>query len=279
MATEISTWEELIDTTRDASAAYEWTGGDLDFNDIQPEGFSSGVTIKGIIDFKGATFKNFVYRGTAGAAITFNKTGTVIDSAVKNLKIHDMIIQPDTIANITAVSCSDTGNNKHHLDNCELSVTFNNSPASNTVAGTALGGYAAHTCCSIKVISTILNGYLVIANNSYGFRDCLVDLDVTQNSTTANTPCFGVTLNNCLVRGKIVNNNANTPSVLIGNGSSKCNQFMLEGNYKILSTGGKSIYDSTKMTLTNDSTGMIAFDPTDPDMSALRSAGFPCAVS
>ena len=61
----ITKWSDLIDTTRDNNSFCEWTGGDIDFNEINPTGYDAQIDIKGNIDFHNATFKNFRHNGTS----------------------------------------------------------------------------------------------------------------------------------------------------------------------------------------------------------------------
>ena len=48
MATEISDWNTLISNS-DTNAEIIWNGGNLDFNEIQPQGFTETITFKNII--------------------------------------------------------------------------------------------------------------------------------------------------------------------------------------------------------------------------------------
>ena len=81
---EISTWEELLAT--EDGTEYLWTGGDLDFNEIQPTGFTSPVTINGSVDFNGAAFKNF--RSMASYAVFSSVNTNVFKQYLKNLTLQ-----------------------------------------------------------------------------------------------------------------------------------------------------------------------------------------------
>lgn len=70
MAIEIETWEELLATQ--ANTEYIWTGGNLNFDEIQPNGFDSTIAINGSVDFNGATFFNF--RSVATIALSRGST-------------------------------------------------------------------------------------------------------------------------------------------------------------------------------------------------------------
>ena len=88
-ATEISTWTELLATV--ANTDYIWTGGNLNFDEIQPEGFSSTINIKGNIDFNGAIFFNL--RSTAANVISQSGDG---NSYLKNLTFQNIEHIPTT---------------------------------------------------------------------------------------------------------------------------------------------------------------------------------------
>jgi hypothetical protein len=110
----------------------------------------------------------------------------------------------------------------------------------------------------------------------------LLDLDINYNKS-ATSNLISATLINCLIRGKVINNNATTgKEPRFTNTSSKFNSYILKGaddntsgSYYI-QTGGKSIYDPTHMTLTSADTNMLSYNPSSPDMAALQLAGFPC---
>ena len=81
----ISTWDELLATV--AGEEYIWTGGDLDFNEIMPTGFTSTITINGSIDFNGAVFSNF--RSMHTYAITTSANTNVNKQYLKNLTLQN----------------------------------------------------------------------------------------------------------------------------------------------------------------------------------------------
>ena len=81
---EISTWEELLATV--ANQEYSWVGGSLDFNEIAPSGLTSTVTLRGSIDFNGATFFNI--RSTAPTM--FYKSGDKAATYLKNITFQNI---------------------------------------------------------------------------------------------------------------------------------------------------------------------------------------------
>lgn len=269
---EVSTWEELI-TARSDSDVVDWTGGDLDFNEIQPEGFTSTINIYGIIDFHGATFRNFRAKYNRGMIDFYStKTGGISNLKFLNIKV-DIPTDSDSYRFLTVRYGGGGTGYEAPVKNCEFSVYATADKANQAVAFTGLDG--DFEACSFRFIGDFENGYMFPFCNGAKLTDSLIIFDIDQNGINETTARY--MLNNCLVIGKIVNKtSSNKP--LLGNNNSKNNQFLLEGNYKILSGYGKSIYDSTKMTLDSGSTNCFGFDPSNPDMAALRDAGFPCAL-
>lgn len=269
---EVSTWEDLI-ASRTFSSVVDWTGGDLDFNEIQPEGFTSTININGIIDFHGATFRNFRAKYDR-TMINFSSTQT---GGISNLKFLNIKVDVPSASDSYRFFNVGYGNGgvgyEAPVKNCEFSVYVTADKTSQAVAFSGLAG--DFEACSFRFIGDFENGYMFPFGNGSKLTDSLIILDIDQNGINETTARY--MLNNCLVIGKISNKtSSNKP--LLGNNNSKNNQFLLEGDYKILSGYGKSIYDSTKMTLDSGSTNCFGFDPSNPDMVALRAAGFPCAL-
>lgn len=86
MATEISTWEELLATQ--AGQEYSWVGGSLNFDDIQPTGFTAPITINGSVDFNGAVFFNF--RSMSSIALKTSVNANVYKQYLKNLTFQNI---------------------------------------------------------------------------------------------------------------------------------------------------------------------------------------------
>lgn len=269
----VSTWEDLLANT-DATAEISWAGGDIDFNDIQPQGFASTIEICGDIDFNGATFKNFQYRGTPSVAIRFKTT-----NGICNLKLLDLfysVIGGSGSPRILQFAVS--GNGFAYCDNIEFSTVIDSTSNDIEVINASVGNARVlWRRWSIAVECRNSIGQISLSQNSQsyiGFYDSIINCDVLQNGYTNIISC---NLNNCLVKGKWQDNNSNR-NVFIGHANMKNNQFLLEGNYKITSKLGKSIYDNTKMTLDSSSTNMIGFNPENYSMESLQALGFCCVV-
>lgn len=270
----VSTWEDLLANT-DVTAEITWTGGDLDFNDIQPQGFASTVEICGDIDFNGATFKNFQYRGMPSIAINFKTT-----NGISNLKLLDLFYSVIGGSGGSPVILQFTvgGSGYAYCDNCEFSTFIDSTSNAIKVINASVGNakvlwrrwsIAVECSNSIGQISLCQNSQ----NSFIGFYDSIINCDVLQNGYTNIISC---NLNNCLLKGKWQDNNSNR-NIYIGHTNMKNNQFLMEGNYQINSALGKSIYDNTKMTLSS-STNMIGFDPDNYTMADLQAQGFCCVV-
>lgn len=84
MAIEIDTWEGLLATEQNEE--YVWTGGNLNFDDIQPAGFAQTVTIGGSIDFNGAVFFNFRSFATIAISRSTGRGGYTKNITFQNIE-------------------------------------------------------------------------------------------------------------------------------------------------------------------------------------------------
>ena len=277
----INTWADLIDTTRDNDSYCEWAGGDLDFNDINPTGYDTQINIKGNIDFKGATFKNFRHLGTHSVRgnIWFeNKT------YMKNLNFLNFYMQINS--DMAAIGLGHHGystEGQPTISNCNFSgICIATSTTDSHIASVF---YCSATpkavqSCSFNVQADAPNCKFDFARGM-PFKDCRITVDITQKGTVSNN--WSALYTNCLIEGKWLNNSGDY--VILAKGSNTSNSGnnvyrFTEGSYTIDNHYGQSVFDTTNATLRNDSyqvTGCTAAQLA--DASYLRSIGFPVGVN
>ena len=150
---EVSTWEDLI-ASRTSSSVVDWTGGDLDFNEIQPEGFTSTININGIIDFHGATFRNFRAKCDR-TMINFSSTQT---GGISNLKFLNIKVDTPSASDSYRFFNVGYGNGgvgyEAPVKNCEFSVYATADKTSQAVVFSGLAGdFEACSFVAVKAIS------------------------------------------------------------------------------------------------------------------------------
>ena len=301
----ISSWEELIafSNSTDSSSEYgdntngdseaTWTGAEVvDFDELDIGPFYGTVCIRGRIDFRGAVFRNMTWykKGSDGSCLRFIVGGPTTASekdmhndCTKNLVIENLLYEPTNVETQgTIIYMQSKTGSWGHVEKCKFTIkAMCSCTSSGIVAVNCLNSSSnVELCpkeCSFNVEAISAAGAVYLISTSSGFRDCLFDVNIKANSTSASGSQGGA-LTNCLVRGKIENTNtsSNAPVPVFSNSTNKFNNYLLEGSYSIASSAGKSIYDNTKMTLTNVDANMIGYDPDNVNMADLKAAGFPC---
>lgn len=300
----LTTWADLI-TERGESTYSEWHGGDLDFNDIQPSGFTSGITIYGGIDFKNATFKNFrmIYSGTE-SCIEFR---SAINGGIFNLNFLNFYITKTQVNNGSEIFYFLWRGNGVPRNNLKFSgrIDMNGGTSNNVtvpIFGFLNGGsgyYAGINGLSANIEAIVVNGttnYTTAlsifegtngSGTTYGATPFVKNSDVTINmDCTYNSDIVPVivksTMQNCRIEGKVTYNGNTGGQIMYrsySNGGG--NRFLLEGNGYYVYQGGVSVYDSSKMSLESGSSecvkGCTSSQINSP--SYLHSIGFPIGVN
>ena len=257
----VTTWEELTNGSM-SSAYYAWAGGDLDFNDIQPEGFTSQVEITGNVDFRGATFKNFYGRN---ASIMFHYS-------IENLNFLNAYFSGNSAFVFGKLGIST-------VKNCKFSGIIETSGTA-----TIFYQYYRTTCqsCSFNFEANVDHD-LIFGGKNVIFRDCLIITNVEQTgeyfqSTFESTSAEGY-LDNCKLEGKYLRKNGAWVRVGDRNGRTKNCFFNFEsGVYIFYSEAGTSIYNSEKITCSGAAGAVGCTTAQLEDAAYLRSIGFPIGV-
>ena len=260
---EISTWDELLSTATDETAEIVWMGGDLDFNEIQPHGFTETITFKAkSIDFQNATFKNIR-----------SYPNTFIEIRCKdfrNLSITDAIYTPYT-SNINSnfLDCSGT------VYNCIFTGEI--VPINKTEIISPINTYNFYSCgFNIKSFSEqcAVGGTFSGDSHTKRFIDCRFIFDITQKGAELFSSSTDVM--NSLISGKFVDVGDGNVSI----GSSKAtgtNVYNLEGNFTYTSPK-LSVYNSVLATFEQNDNIIACTAEELKNPEILRKKGFPIAV-
>lgn len=287
MAVPLTSWQDLLDFSADpdntGSLEAYWDGDDVvDFDDLGIGPFYDTVTIKGVIDFNGVTFRNMTwYQAGNNGCLYFitGKNSETGNNTVKNLVIDQLTYEPTNQSNNKLIIRQNAVTSSFaHFENCKFGLISyaSASSASNCPVQFFYSNGSATQSCAFNLKGVCNTGYIQMTSSSTVMRDCLFDLDIKYNSNS-NIEFGNMSFTNCLIRGKVENEYPNTSyPPKFANSNNKYNNYLLEGTYNITSAGGVSIYDNTKMTLTTSPSSMIGYDPSNPDMGALADAGFPC---
>lgn len=301
----IDTWDDLI-SSRAVDSYVEWIGGDLDFNDIRPQGYTSKITIYGRIDFHNATFRNFrgIYANTI-TAIEFNsnKTYSFTDGGIFNLKFVNMYITRNGIFGNDAIIALDWYNAKYP----HLNVIFTGRiDYLNTSSGDLTGYVIRHNCNTPYGHYTYINGmtanFEITATSTNTGRisinvisgdgtnnatptlinsDIEIRMNIMDGSSATNVPTIITsTMLGCRIRGIISRNGITGAQIIYSNTVyGYGNVFLLEGDNYHIYQGGISVYNSDTMSLGNDSTTCIGCTEEQlKDNNYLRKLGFPIGV-
>lgn len=224
----ISTWDELLATV--ANTDYLWIGGDLDFNEIQPSGFSSTVNIKGNIDFNGATFFNFrsmasqaIYQGSNSSASYFkNITFQNIEHMPSSTNPAVFLAGLSGKTNNVVVTGTVSGNcNRYILFHHYYSPYTSNSNNRIDEVGCDI---SAQLNCPFFVFSDNNSSDPSTTVTRLGIYDCRINLDVTH---TGGRP-FPFNMYNCKIDGSIETTNNSNVTI-----NAFCSAISLESNRTI----------------------------------------------
>lgn len=273
----VTSWAEFLEKCNiDTSTYVEWNGnnGTVDFNDIQPEGFSSTINIKSNIKLKNLTWKNFAIRALKAFTVKAEATKIIMD----NFKfLNGQLFHGTT---------SDDAGRIGALFSADSTYTYGSYTITNSVFtyrqdSASHGGFIKGARTGSKMSSSSLNIKSICAkqytvSNSTGYlqyHDCALNYDVQAASVGG---CINGFL--CWISGKlqITGSFSNTSTGLLGNMI-----FDWECNAPITmhSTNGYGytcIYNSDKCTMTGS--GLVAATTAElSDANALYNKGLPIA--
>lgn len=263
----------------DIDCIYDDSLNTIDFNDIQPEGFTASLTMSCAgVNFNGWTLFNI--KSSASGALKMSGT-------IKNLRLSNMFFESDS-AGASIIRCDS-------LSDSVLDIYANSlvSSAEHIVvlrSDAAITPVAQWNSLSINLkargTGTINMGYTsanyrIILNNSVINLDCDC-YNLKLGNRTQNASLSGNSFNNCLIKGDI--KTTSTSSVMLGCYFTNCiYDVSYEGNGKLATSwggDGVNFYNSEKV---DDTTELVrgimpATTANLKDAEWLYSQGFPIGV-
>lgn len=242
----VTTWEEFLSVCNVSTSTYvEWNNAEVDFNEIEPSGFSDPIEIKSNIRLYKVKWKNFVSR--AKIAFTITASSTIID--LEEFEFVDAeLFHPASNKSYDGALFSTGGTSTrgvYTIKNCVFS--YRQDSAGN-------GGFIKYISGSSKMIGAVLN-IECRCDREYAFEsgagsliysECNINLDIQAGSLAGPLRAFL-----CWYSGKIQTSAAswsNSTTNLLGNFvfDVECNVPISFGSGHIY----RSIYNSDKCTLT-----------------------------
>lgn len=255
----LTTWAELIASRSDSSYSV-WQGGDLDFNTIAPNGFTSDVIIHGAVDFSEATFKNLYLRN---CSLKMNH-GV---GSIKNWNLINCYILPEYSAIYFGTALY------NYVNDVKISAIVTESSDNHSILSCGYGsGYLYFNRCAIT-LECISTNEVYLTGNICTFYDCALNFDIETPAASLGDYQRG-TFNNCKITGKVLNSYGNAVKL----GSNHVSSFfdLNEGTYEGTSSP-VSLYNSEKCTITGE--GMEGCTTSElGDAEYLHSIGFPIGV-
>jgi hypothetical protein len=174
----ITTWEELIDTTNRTTTDFcEWQGGDVDLNNIKPEGYTDSVVINGIIDFKNATIKNLhTITGNTPIVFAFGTNGYI-----KNLNLLNCFFTGNYSY---AIQFGKDMSSNMYLENLRIGIFLDYTGDANSdcrIIGTSPDSMYYRSVfqkCSFNFRSDTQSIVRLAYGQKQGFYDCQFDFDI-----------------------------------------------------------------------------------------------------
>lgn len=228
----VDNWTDFMTIdTNSAEIFVRWADAEnnmIDFNDIQPEGFSETVNFPAYVDFNGWTLRNF--HSTANQAIKINR-----GNSIENLIFENFY-----------TTSQDLMHGAFLLKNCIFSGIAQ--PAGNVI----LFGGCGLQSCSLNIRINIKGNVTILSGGGFSSPKT----QITNSDIILDISCKGLTIcenliKNSRISGKI---QADTSSITLGNSSSMSNVFNLESNCPLkYSSSAISIFNSDISEKSSDS--------------------------
>ena len=264
----VTTWEEFLSVCNVSTSTYvEWNNGEVNFNEIQPSGFTDPIEIKSNIRLYKVKWRNFVSR--AKIAFKINASATIIDLEEFEFTDAELFHPASSSAFDGAVFSSGRTSSygTYTIKNCVFSYRQDSAGKGGFIKYASRGSIVG-TAINIKSICT--GEYSFEFNSPLEYSECNIKFDVQAGSLSG---CLRAFL--CWYSGKIQTSAAswsNSTANLLGNFvfDVECNVPISFGSGHIY----RSIYNSDKCTLTGTNwypatTAQLS------DTAYLYSVGFP----
>lgn len=246
----ITTWEELIDTaSRTTTDFCEWQGGDVDLNNIKPEGYTNSVVINGIIDFKNATIKN-LHTITNNTPIVF-AFGT--NGYIKNLNLLNCFF---TGSYTSAIQFGQNISSNMYLENLRVGAFLDSTgtaQSSCTIIQTSpdVRSYGStFQKCSFNFRCDTQSKVCLVYGRSQYFYDCQFDFDIKSKDGSGIVPSsdYKACVYHSIIKGRYIGQTEETKNFAGFENHSNIYLFN-EGSYTTTSQG-ITIYNSDTCTVT-----------------------------
>lgn len=177
----VETWAEFASVCNISTSTYiVWEDGETDFNDVQPEGFSAKILIKGNITLRRCIFRNAAFQQT-DRAFQFEAGSDGI--LFEDCKILDIEHYVKSASNKGFFNCN---SRTITFNNCELSYRGESGNNYGTeylcYQNSSNNTKATFNRCAVtfKYSSSYSSSTFSITNSGYsGFTFCNIELDVS----------------------------------------------------------------------------------------------------
>lgn len=237
----VTTWDEFISVCNVSTSTYvEWNNGEVDFNEINPSGFTDPIEIKSNIRLYKVKWKNFVSR----AKIAFKISGAKID--LEEFEFTDAeLFHPASNNSYDGAVFSSGGissSGYYTIKNCVFSYRQDSAGEGGFIK---YAGKSNIIGTSMNIKSICAGKYAFEFNSTLKYSECNISFDIQAGSLYGGLRAFL-----CWYSGKIQTSAAswsNSTSNLLGN-----IVFDVECNVPISFNGHiyRCIYNSDKCTLT-----------------------------
>ena len=238
----VTTWAEFLSVCNVSTSTYvEWNNGEVDFNDIQPSGFSDPIEIKSTIRLYKVKWKKFVSR----AKIAFKISGAKIDLEEFEFTDAELFHPASSNAYDGAVfSSGRTSSSGHYtIKNCVFSYRQDSAGKGGFIK---YAGKSDIIGTSMNIKSICAGEYAFEFNSTLEYSECNINFDIQAGSLYGGLRAFL-----CWYSGKIQTSASswtNSTANLLGDFvfDVECNVPISFGSGHIY----RCIYNSDKCTLT-----------------------------
>lgn len=284
----LNTYSDLV-ASRDKTSICIWNGGDLDFNVIQPSGFTWRVDIWGSIDFKGATFSNFFGNNQS---VSISDMGAIWfrhgnGGYIKNLNFVNFHFIVGRSGLIRVGDNSSSNLYSGSMTGCKFSgkVNFeNNEPSLIQVnRHTGYSGNYSVNSCSVNVEGvTTGSGYFSIFNSTAQCYFCNIKVDLKGPRLSLfqypeSSSSYDRRLVSSIVTGKMISTDETKPAILGAHQNDASNIYLMdEGDYIFKSSSELSLYSTDGITVSSVVNNCVGLTREQlKSIEAVRATGFP----
>lgn len=238
----VTTWAEFLSVCNVSTSTYvEWNNGDVDFNEIQPSGFSDPIEIKSNIRLYKVKWKNFVSR----AKIAFKITASATKIDLEEFEFTDAeLFQPASTNGYDGAVFS-SGRTSYYGNYTISKCVFSYRQDSAGKGGFIKYAYSTAITSTAQTIKAICTGEYNFGDNKVSYSECNINFDIQAASLTG---CLNGFL--CWYSGKIQTSAAswsNSTNNLLGNivFDVECSATISLNTYQY-----RCVYNSDKCTIT-----------------------------